>query len=154
MIENHFETISSDRTNWTEEHVEERKKTRARRRPRRRALARAAAPRARAAPAASTPRARRTAARRRGAPPAAGPVCPEVPAVLQPVPRNKSPEPSQIKPDRVNKISSAKIEEQKGNAVESNIKATQVVPFLKGYNVDRIVWRSLFDWKLNNLLNI
>jgi len=62
----------------------------------------------------------------------------EVPSVLQPVPRNKSPEPPQIEPDRANKISSAKIEEQKGDAVENNIKATQVVPFLKGYNVDKI----------------
>ena len=63
---------------------------------------------------------------------------PEVPQVLQPIPRNEktltpitrkkkilSPVPREknpeIKPDRVNKISLIKIEEQKKNTLEQNI---------------------------------
>jgi len=61
----------------------------------------------------------------------------ELSKVLQPIPRNKRPESLPIEPDEKNKILLAKIEEQKGNAVENNIKSVQVVPILKGYNIDR-----------------
>lgn len=60
----------------------------------------------------------------------------EVPELLQPVPRNKRPGPLPINADEKIKIATSRLEENKGNAVINNIKAIQLAPKLKGYNID------------------
>lgn len=62
----------------------------------------------------------------------------ELPKVLQPVPRVKTPDSIPIQPDSEIRKELAVKEDQKGQAVESNISSTQQIQTLKGTNIDAI----------------
>tara|TARA_B100000686_G_C16777876_1_gene969774 strand:- start:359 stop:580 length:222 start_codon:yes stop_codon:yes gene_type:complete len=62
----------------------------------------------------------------------------EVPEVLQPDQRIRNPK-LPIESDRIHNSVIAEIEKRKGDEVESNIRATQQIQALKGFNVDKTV---------------